>query len=152
MKNLKAMPGHFPGLDHVSVGICGKAGEEPMAALRARLGCFHAKVRLCSGPAANIQPPVAFAFRRKLGQACGWRGEGWALVGDAAGLVDPVTGEGIYYAMRSGDLLAEALLEGFPQLYPERVRNEFGRALALGARLARCFIRESFSVAASPRA
>jgi flavin-dependent dehydrogenase len=25
-------------------------------------------------------------------------------VGDAAGLVDPITGEGLYYAMRSGDL------------------------------------------------
>ena len=31
-------------------------------------------------------------------------GEGWLAVGDAAGLVDPITGEGLYYAMRSGDL------------------------------------------------
>src|SRR5215467_4416870 len=29
-------------------------------------------------------------------------GPGWALVGDAAGLVDPITGEGIYYAFKSG--------------------------------------------------
>ena len=65
-------------------------------------------------------------------------------MGDAAGLVDPVTGEGIYYAMRSGELLAEALLEDCPQLYPERVRNEFGRALALGARLARMFYHGEF--------
>jgi len=71
-------------------------------------------------------------------------GPGWALVGDAAGLVDPVTGEGIYYALRSGDLLAEALLEDFPESYPERVRNEFGRALALGARLARVFYYDEF--------
>ena len=71
-------------------------------------------------------------------------GQGWALAGDAAGLVDPVTGEGIYYAMRSGDLLAEALLEGLPEVYPERVRNEFGRALALGARLARMFYHGEF--------
>ncbi len=71
-------------------------------------------------------------------------GPGWALAGDAAGLVDPVTGEGIYYAMRSGDLLAEALLEDLPQAYPERVRSDFGRSLAQGARLARLFYQGEF--------
>jgi flavin-dependent dehydrogenase len=34
------------------------------------------------------------------------------LVGDAAGLVDPFTGEGIYYAMHSGVLAAKAILDG----------------------------------------
>jgi flavin-dependent dehydrogenase len=58
--------------------------------------------------------------------------------------VDPVTGEGIYYAMRSGELLADALLEGLPQLYPERVRNDFGRTLALGARIAKMFYYGEF--------
>src|SRR5256885_12834146 len=37
-------------------------------------------------------------------------GEGWLAVGDAAGLVDPITGEGLYYAIRSADLAAKALL------------------------------------------
>src|SRR5215831_4399059 len=37
-------------------------------------------------------------------------GEGWALIGDAAGFADPITGEGIYYALKSADLLAAALL------------------------------------------
>ena len=36
-------------------------------------------------------------------------GEGWALIGDAAGLVDPITGEGIYYALRSAQILANSL-------------------------------------------
>jgi flavin-dependent dehydrogenase len=58
--------------------------------------------------------------------------------------VDPVTGEGIYYAMRSGELLAQSLLEGLPELYPGRVRGEFGQALALGARLARTFYYGEF--------
>src|SRR5438045_1431663 len=30
-------------------------------------------------------------------------GPGWALVGDAAGLADPITGEGIYYAFKSAE-------------------------------------------------
>ncbi len=33
------------------------------------------------------------------------------LVGDAAHLIDPLTGEGIYYAIRSGMLAAEAILQ-----------------------------------------
>ena len=71
-------------------------------------------------------------------------GRGWALAGDAAGLVDPVTGGGIYYAMRSGDLLAESLLERCVESYPDRVREEFGRALALGSRLAHLFYHGDF--------
>ncbi len=39
-------------------------------------------------------------------------GEDWALLGDAAGFADPVTGEGIYYALRSAELFAEAYFNG----------------------------------------
>ena len=133
----------FPRLDHVSVGICGKVGDEPMAALRDRLGPFMQKFGYAPDPQrifSHLLPSLSMESWDGLRLA----GQGWALVGDAAGLVDPITGEGIYYAMRSGNLLAEALLEGFPQVYPERVRSEFGRALALGARLARMFYHGEF--------
>ena len=36
-------------------------------------------------------------------------GDGWLLVGDAVGFIDPFTGEGIYRALRSARLAAEAL-------------------------------------------
>ena len=39
-------------------------------------------------------------------------GPNWALIGDASGSVDPLTGEGIYYAIKTAHLLAEALIEG----------------------------------------
>ena len=38
-------------------------------------------------------------------------GPGWLLVGDAAGFLDPFTGEGIYRALRSGRAAAEAILD-----------------------------------------
>ena len=46
----------------------------------------------------------------------GWKnnrvaGEGWMAVGDAGGLVDPITGEGLYYAIRSGDLASRVMLD-----------------------------------------
>jgi flavin-dependent dehydrogenase len=133
----------FPRLGHVSVGICGKAGEEPMAALRDRLSVFMRKFGYAPAPQrifSHLLPSLSVESWGSLRLA----GQGWALAGDAAGLVDPITGEGIYYAMRSGDLLAEALLERLPQVYPERVWNEFGSALALGARLARAFYHGEF--------
>ena len=36
-------------------------------------------------------------------------GENWALVGDAAALAEPITGEGIYYAVYSSWLFADCL-------------------------------------------
>ena len=33
-------------------------------------------------------------------------GDGWMLIGDAAGLANPVTGEGIFYALKSGEFAA----------------------------------------------
>lgn len=44
--------------------------------------------------------------------------ENLLLIGDAAGLIDPFTGEGIYYALLSAKLAAESILSGKPA-YPE---------------------------------
>ena len=44
---------------------------------------------------------------------------GFALVGDAAALADPITGEGIFYALRSaGSSRRRSLAEGSPARYP----------------------------------
>ena len=53
-------------------------------------------------------------------------GNGWALLGDAAGFADPVTGEGIYYALRSAELFADSYLQGKPLEYETRWREDFG--------------------------
>ncbi len=45
-------------------------------------------------------------------------------VGDAAGLVDPLLGEGIRYGIRSGLLAAEALVQEAPELYTTRLLRE----------------------------
>lgn len=46
-------------------------------------------------------------------------GEGWALVGDASGAADPLTGEGIYYALATAGLLSEAVLSDNLSAYGE---------------------------------
>jgi len=49
------------------------------------------------------------------------------LVGDAAGFADPVTGEGISFAIRSGLMAAQSLIDG--RFEEESVRSEFTRSL-----------------------
>ena len=66
-------------------------------------------------------------------------GDDWALLGDAAGFADPVTGEGIYYALRSAELFAEAYLSGAPLSYEKRWREDFGAELRRAAQMRRRF-------------
>lgn len=66
-------------------------------------------------------------------------GDGWALLGDAAGFADPVTGEGIYYALRSAELFAESYLDGRPEEYEVRWRSDFGGELRRAAEMRRRF-------------
>jgi geranylgeranyl reductase family protein len=66
-------------------------------------------------------------------------GDDWALLGDAAGFADPVTGEGIYYALRSAELFAEAYMTGFPQSYEKHWREDFGGELRRAAQMRRRF-------------
>jgi geranylgeranyl reductase family protein len=61
------------------------------------------------------------------------------LVGDAAGLVDPLTGEGIRFAVKSGRIAAEVLLAGHPERYPARIQREIGWSHWLGVRLSYLF-------------
>ena len=66
-------------------------------------------------------------------------GDDWALLGDAAGFADPVTGEGIYYALRSGELFAEAYSRGDLNSYETSWRDDFGAELRRAAQMRRRF-------------
>ena len=64
---------------------------------------------------------------------------GMLLIGDAAGLVNPFNGEGISYAMESGQLAAELVYEsmvtgrpGLAQVYPTELRRRYGRYYNVG--------------------
>jgi geranylgeranyl reductase family protein len=130
----------FPRCGHLSVGICGKG--EPAASLRRRLEQYMSQHDISWKDAtfySHLLPSL---------DASSWRGnrvagDGWMAVGDAAGLVDPITGEGLYYAMRSGDLAARTILEdacepaGLPAAYRSLLRHDFMSDLEFGSRLAK---------------
>ncbi len=137
----------FPRPDHLAIGICAQADAGVSAdALRTRAAAWISATRLADG--ARLQPyswPIpslsACALARlELAESR------WALVGDAAGLVDPITREGIYFAMLSGQWAAECIESNrFPQHYIARVRDEIGDELARAARLKAGFFRPAFT-------
>ncbi len=52
-------------------------------------------------------------------------GNGWAAVGDAAGLINPMNGEGIDYSLESGMLISDLFLDD-PQTAPEKYDSIIG--------------------------
>jgi len=73
---------------------------------------------------------------------------GMLLVGDAGGLVNPFNGEGISYAMESGQLAAELVYEsmvagrpGLAQVYPTELRRRYGRYFNVGRKFVKAIGR-----------
>ena len=76
-------------------------------------------------------------------------GERILLVGESAGLVNPITGEGIDYALESGQMAARHLLEMFAradfspaqhQRYDKKLRDHFQKLFVFSARARELFL------------
>lgn len=137
----------FPRQGHLSVGICGKG--ESAQALRTRLESYMRGKELDYSQAqfySHLLPSLETPAWRSNRLA----GEGWMAVGDAGGLVDPITGEGLYYAIRSGDLAATMVtqdrhaLNELPSAYRKLLVEDFGNDLAFGASIAKRVFLGSF--------
>ncbi len=65
-------------------------------------------------------------------------GPNWALIGDAAGCVNPLNGEGIDYGLETGRLLAEMMTEvdDLSTAWPALLRDHYGEAFSIARRLA----------------
>jgi geranylgeranyl reductase family protein len=143
----------FPRCGHLSVGICGKG--ESAQNMRSRLERYMDECGI------SCQHGIYYGHMLPSLERPAWpanrvAGEGWMAVGDAAGLVDPITGEGIYYAMRSGDLAGQVLLDqtvpwaAKPDAYKSLLRAECTGELEFGARLAKRFYQDQFFFGSVP--
>jgi flavin-dependent dehydrogenase len=137
----------FPRPDHVGVGICAPLAALPTRQLVARLEAevaraFPALVEDDADRYAHTIPSPTTDPASILEIA----GPRWVLVGDAAALADPITGEGIPNALRSAVILAETLrTDGSPLRYPERVLAAFGRELLKAAEIRDRFYAPGFA-------
>ncbi|HTW67879.1 MAG TPA: NAD(P)/FAD-dependent oxidoreductase [Bryobacteraceae bacterium] len=140
LPNLEGYIWVFPRCGHLSVGICGKG--EPAQSLRGRLE------RYMNENGISYKDASFYGHMLPSLEHSGWKnnrlaGDGWLAVGDAGGLVDPITGEGLYYAMRSGDLASQVVLSEshcpaeWAQTYRNLLRRDFMADLEFGATLAK---------------
>ena len=76
------------------------------------------------------------------GAVSGVAGPNWALVGDAAGCVNPLNGEGIDYGLETGRLFAEVIAGDryrtldLTTAWPATLRRHYGEAFSIARRLA----------------
>ena len=136
----------FPRPDHLAVGICGQADGTTSAQLLAGTARWidsHVPGRVetarYSWPIPSLSEGAVLRERPS--------GDRWLLVGDAAGLVDPITREGIFFALESADLAARALLgPGSAAAYLRLLRQDVLRELHKAARMKSRFFASSFNV------
>jgi geranylgeranyl reductase family protein len=95
----------FPKGDHINVGVGGWQSEGPRLRERLRELCAAYAV-----DAARLYGLRGHRLPMRGATRCPVRGR-ILLVGDAAGLVDPLSGDGMYEAFVSGRLAAQAALE-----------------------------------------
>ncbi len=144
----------FPRHDHISYGIAsgyqevtpGRLKEKLLAYIESEDPAAALKIKNGEGKShsfyAAMIPALDVATWDGL-KACD-PAQSWALIGDAAGFVDPLTGEGIYYAIKSADLLAEAMKTRVAD-YDPMWQAEFGANLRRASQLSDRFYYGSFA-------
>jgi len=122
----------FPKGDHVNVGVGGWEREGPR--MREHLARFCREYEI---PEKSLESLRGYRLpllhpRARLSQGR------VALLGDAAGLVDPLSGDGIYEAFLSAKLAADAILADDLERYDRELRRALSSQLAAawGAKVA----------------
>jgi geranylgeranyl reductase family protein len=131
----------FPKGDHINIGVGAFAPAEGAALKLVTRALLTEYARRKLG---------VVALEHITGQHLGMGGHAYVprgrvlLVGDAAGLVDPLTGEGIHSAIVSGQAAAAAVLSGAEDVAAAYTRElrPLQQRLAFSRRAARAFYRE----------
>ncbi len=125
----------FPRPDHRSVGIVVPESTWRRPQLDGEIDDYASRVDGGVGPSVERAGAVIGTAWHGHGDYGAIGGADFALIGDAAGLADPLTGEGIQNALRSAGLLARAWEAGDPARYPamaaETFEDEFRRGRLL---------------------
>ncbi|WP_405178394.1 geranylgeranyl reductase family protein [Nocardia sp. NBC_01377] len=80
---------------------------------------------------------IASALLPMGGAVSNVAGRNWVLIGDAAGCVNPLNGEGIDYGLEGGHMLAGLLDEpDLTRVWPELLRACYGRTFSVARRIA----------------
>jgi geranylgeranyl reductase family protein len=136
----------FPKAGHLSIGVAGfsPVPSNPRATLAAYI---KAQRPIAPDTALTLHshpiPAVSTALRRLASARL-------LVVGDAAHLVDPFFGEGIYYAIRSGEIAAQSVEDALRGEadgvagYTDRIKAQFEEEFRLATKLATIAYRLPF--------
>ena len=139
--------------DIVSVGVVGdndyllKRSESPEQTFQCELEqCDGVRSRVSGGEQfGKYHAAKEFSYSTKQ-QA----GDGWVLVGDAFGFIDPVYSSGVYLALKSGELAADAIVDGLQSddLSGDRLgrwADDFKQGVVWIRKLVHAFYTDQFS-------
>lgn len=137
------LPGYgwiFPlGTGEVNLGVGALATAKRPADLQIRpLMEYYASLRRAEwGLDDSLRAPTS-ALLPMGGAVSGVAGPNWILVGDAAGCVNPLNGEGIDYGLETGRVGAELLEheDRYDVAWPALLQRHYGEAFSIARRLA----------------
>ena len=135
----------FPlGDGQVNVGVGTLATDKHPADINLRqlLGHYADQQRDSWRFTGEVRDPWS-ALLPMGGAVSGVAGANWLLVGDAAGCVNPLNGEGIDYGLETGHLAAQLLADTIPNAgmdytrqWAPTLRRQYGTAFSIARRLA----------------
>ncbi len=135
----------FPRKGGVSVGIAAKGADVKKDDMVERLSGFlkaeFENAGLDPPETGQIRPWLLPSLRPESFRKPLLHGEDWALIGDASGAADPITGEGMFYALQTADFLANAVESGDLQIYGRSWTTMAKTTIAGGSAMAEKFYR-----------
>ena len=113
----------FPKKEHLSIGIVSFSKKNTgikeylYRYLEAKNLKNHSNIKSLQGWMIPCVPPKSALYSNEKG----------LLVGDATGLTDPITGEGIFYALKEADIASQVILD---KLIGKSTLNVYNEAMA----------------------
>jgi len=120
----------FPGVDRLVIGIGSKDSKgKNYKDIKKKLLDFVERYYPGMTKTISIKGAYIPFFSANNLQDVPVCSKNWALIGDAASFVEPISGEGIYYAIYSAEILAGCILENKLSLYQQLCMKHFGENL-----------------------
>jgi geranylgeranyl reductase family protein len=142
--------GKAAGEVNLGVGTLATAGRPAGVQLKSLLE-FYAESRRDEWQLDGRVRDVSSALLPMGGAVSGVAGRNWALIGDAAGCVNPLNGEGIDYGLETGRTVVGLLDEADWSLaWPATLHRSYGEAFSIARRLAGLLTVPRFLPAAGP--
>jgi geranylgeranyl reductase family protein len=138
------LPGYgwiFPlGNGEVNIGVGALSTSKRPADLALRpLMSYYTDLRREEWGFTGQPRAMSSALLPMGGAVSGVAGRNWMLIGDAAGCVNPLNGEGIDYGLETGRLAVELLemtdLADFSEAWPSLLQSHYGRSFSVARRL-----------------